>query len=248
MPQETIDTINQHLEENNIPRKVVKYWVCRKRIGAFPKLLDQVLKDREKYLELLKVVTNQNHLLVEEYETWQKGAKLFANAGFGLFANDYFEFSNYKVAECITGEGRRLHRQMEEIAKAFNLDIVFGFTDSVFVKSNETVVLEEKQDDLKLIHTFINKCNQDLAITVELKNIFINSIFYGKKNRFVAWNGLDDEPILKGLEGLADSNPRWVRKWFRKILFAIIKEPEMRRDYIACIGRIVLRVGGGHIQ
>jgi DNA polymerase, archaea type len=234
LSQETIDTINQHLEENNIPRTIEKYWVCRRRTGAFPRLLDHVLKDRDKYLQLLKVEKskhNRNHLLIEEYETRQKGAKLFANAGFGLFANDYFEFSNYKVAECITGEGRRLHRKMEELAKVFDLDIVFGFTDSVFVKSAE-VAVEGKQDDLKLIQTFINKCKQDLGATVELKNIFANSIFYGKKNRFVAWNGLDDEPIIKGLDGLADSNPPWVRKWFRKIIFEIIENPEMRFETI----------------
>jgi DNA polymerase, archaea type len=236
LPQETIDTINQHLKENNIPRKIVKYWVCRRRTGAFPRLLDHVLKDRDKYLQLLKAETSKhdpNYLLIEEYETGQKGAKLFANAGFGLFANEYFEFSNYKVAECITGEGRRLHSQMEELAKEFDLDIVFGFTDSVFVKSKETAA-EGKQDVLKLIQTFISKCNQSLAITVELKNIFINSIFYGKKNRFVAWNGLQDgqEPVIKGLEGLADSNPLWVRKWFRKIIFEIIKNPEMRFETI----------------
>ena len=232
LSQETIDTINQHLEENNIPRKVAKYWTCRKRIGSFPRLLDQVLKDRDRYLTFLKAEMNKvdpNPLLIEEYETQQKGAKLFANTGFGLFVNDYFEFTNYKVAECITGEGRRLHRQMERLAKTFDLDIVFGFTDSVFVKSNKKG--EGKQNNLELIQNLINRCKQDLGITVELKNIFINSIFYGKKNRFVAWNkrNRDEEgPVIKGLDGLADSNPLWVRKWFRKIITEIIKNPEMR--------------------
>ena len=67
------------------------------------------------------------------------GAKLFANAGFGLFANEHFDFSNYKVAECITAEGRRIHKQMELLAKQqpFNFDIVFGFTDSIFIRLNK---------------------------------------------------------------------------------------------------------------
>jgi DNA polymerase, archaea type len=231
LSQETIDTVNQHLKENNIPRKIIKYWVCKKRAGAFPRLLDQVLKDRNKYLQLLKVEKSKHdrsHLLIEEYETRQKGAKLFANAGFGLFANEYFEFSNYKVAECITGEGRRLHRDMEELAKEFDLDIVFGFTDSVFVKLSN--LGGEQQDDLKLVQSFIDECNKRFAITVELKNTLVNSIFYGKKNRYVAWSGFEDQddPIIRGLDGLADSNPLWVRKWFRKVLTEIIKNPEMR--------------------
>jgi DNA polymerase, archaea type len=49
--------------------------------------------------------------LIEEYQTHQLGAKLFANAGFGLFPSEYFEFSNYQVAECITAKGRLIHKQ-----------------------------------------------------------------------------------------------------------------------------------------
>jgi DNA polymerase I len=63
------------LEENKIPRKVARYWTCRKRIGSFPRLLDQVLKDRDRYLTLLKAEKNKddaNPLLIEEYETQQK--------------------------------------------------------------------------------------------------------------------------------------------------------------------------------
>ncbi|HXT83007.1 MAG TPA: hypothetical protein VN704_01555 [Verrucomicrobiae bacterium] len=41
----------------------------------------------------------------------------------------FFDFSNYKVAECITGEGRRIHKSMEALAQQepFNFEIVFGF-------------------------------------------------------------------------------------------------------------------------
>jgi DNA polymerase I len=51
--QETIDTINEQLQEDNIPRKVDRYWVCQKRKGAYPKVLEQTLSDRSKYLNLL---------------------------------------------------------------------------------------------------------------------------------------------------------------------------------------------------
>ena len=34
---------------------------------------------------------------------------------------------------------------------------------------------------------FTQTCKDKLGVTVELKNVFTNSIFYGKKNRFVAW-------------------------------------------------------------
>jgi DNA polymerase elongation subunit (family B) len=226
--QDTIDTINEQLTENQIPRYVSKYWVCQKRKGAFPKLLEQVLSDRDKQLQLLqeeKLKANSNHFLIEDYRTHQLGAKLFANAGFGLFGHEYFKYSNYQVAECITAEGRRIHKEMEKKGQCepYNFKVVFGFTDSTFFKDATDSMIQE----------FIKDCKDNLGITVERKSIFINSIFYGKKNRFIAWTGFEkDEPIMKGLDGLADSNPTWVRRWFKNILIEIIKHPNTRFEMV----------------
>ena len=226
--QNTIDTINEQLQENNIPRKIDRYWVCQKRKGAFPKVLEQTLTDRKKYLDLLKEEKEKpdcDSKLIEEYHTHQLGAKLFANAGFGLFGNEYFEFSNYQVAECITAEGRRIHKQMELLAqnKPFNFKVVFGFTDSTFFNGGT---------DTK-VHDFIQSCKDKLGVIVELKTVFINSIFYPKKNRYVAWTGIEkDEPIIKGLDGLSESNPLWVRKWFKKIVVEKVKHPETRFEVV----------------
>lgn len=105
-------------------------------------LLEKVRSDRERYLQLLKQEnsrSNPNRSPIEEYETQQLAAKIFADSGFGLFKNEYFEFSNYRVAECITAEGRRILKQMELMGEdePFRFDVVFGFTDSVFAKINE---------------------------------------------------------------------------------------------------------------
>jgi DNA polymerase, archaea type len=137
--------------------------------------------------------------LIEQYQTHQLGAKLFANAGFGLFNNEYFEFANYQVAECITAEGRRIHEQMESLAQnePYNFKVVFGFMDSTFFNAGT----ETKVQD------FVQSCRDKLGVTVKLKSVFVNSIFYNKKNRYVAWTGNGkDEPIIKGLDGLSDSN------------------------------------------
>ena len=184
--QNTIDLINEYLTEKKISRRVSQYWICKNRIGALPMVLQKVLADREKYLKLLKeegLKPKPNNLLVEEYNMQQLAAKLFANAGYGLFGSEFFDYSNYKVAECITAEGRRIHKQMETMAQQepFNFEIVFGFTDSIFVKTNDK---NYQYSDVGQMDRFINHCKRELGITVEIKNIFINSIYYGKMNRF----------------------------------------------------------------
>ncbi len=155
---------------------------------------------------------------------------MFANVGYGLFGSKHFAYSNYKVAECITAEGRRIHKQMEIMAQQdpFNFEIVFGFTDSIFVRVDSKTSNKEE-----LIREFIDKCKKELGMTVEIKNVFVNSIVYGEKNRFVGWSGKENEEIIiKGLDGLAKSNPLWVRRWFYKILNEIIKRPEKRFETI----------------
>jgi DNA polymerase, archaea type len=244
--QETIDTINEQLQENNITRKADRYWVCQRRVGAFPKVLEQALSDRSKYLNLLKEEqdkANPHPKLIKEYQTHQLGAKLFANAGFGLFANEYFEFANYQVAECITAEGRRIHKQMELLAqnKPFNFKVVFGFTDSTFFNAGQ---------DITKVQDFIQVCKHKLDVIVELKSVFINSIFYPKKNRYVAWTGNEkDEAIIKGLDDLSESNPLWVRKWFKKIVVEMVKHPETRFEVIPqMIKQAYNELDGGHIN
>lgn len=243
--RQTIDTINEQLLEDNIPRKVDRYWVCQKRKGAFPKVLEQTLSDRNKYLISLREEKEKpecDSKVIEEYQTHQLGAKLFANAGFGLFGNKYFDFSNYRVAECITAEGRRVHKQMERLAQSepFNFKIVFGFTDSIFLKG----------ENAKQMQDFIQLCKDELGMIVELKAVYINSIFYGKKNRFIGWTGNEkDEPIVKGLEGLSDSIPLWVRKWFDKIINEIIKHPQTRFEVIPkMIQEAYDELDSGHIN
>jgi DNA polymerase elongation subunit (family B) len=152
---------------------VDKYWVCQKRRGAFPKVLEQTLSDRNKYLNLLREEKGKSDCdskVLEEYQTHQLGAKFFANAGAGLFGNEYFEFSNYQVFECITAEGRRIHKHMELLGKGepFNFTLVYGFTDSVFFNGGTDKQLQD----------FIKVCKDKLGVIIELKNTFINSIFY----------------------------------------------------------------------
>jgi hypothetical protein len=109
----------------------------------------------------------------------------------------------------------------------YNFEVVFGFTDSTFFKDKDT------EADIEKVHNFIQSCKNKLGVIVELKNVFINSIFYLKMNRYVAWTGKEkDEPIIKGLDGLSDSNPSWIRRWFRNILVEIVKHPETRFEVI----------------
>ena len=73
--------------------------------------------------------------------------------------SEYFEFANYQVNECITTEGRRIHRQMESLAKNYGFELVFGFTDSTFFKIPGTD---------RTVHDFIQVCKDRFGAAVVL--------------------------------------------------------------------------------
>ena len=52
----------------------------------------------------------------------------------------------------------------------FNFDIVFGFTGSIFVKTNDK---SYEKPDVEQINLFIDHCKTELGITLETKNIFV---------------------------------------------------------------------------
>ena len=96
----------------------------------------------------------------------------------------------------------------------------------------------------------ILSCKDKLGVIIELKTVFVNSIFYLKKNRYVGWTGNEkEEPIIKGLDGLSDPNPLWVRKWFRKILVQLVKYPQTRFEAIPkIIQETYDELNSGHID
>ena len=54
-----------------------------------------------------------------------------------------------------------------------------------------------------------------------------------RKIGMLAWTGHEtDEPVIKGLDGLSNSNPLWVQKWFKKIVIEIIEHPETRFEVV----------------
>jgi hypothetical protein len=93
-------------------------------------------------------------------------------------------------------------------SEKYGLETIFGFTDSIFMKNAS----------IETINELILECKNKYHVTLEHKNRFINTIIFDKKNRFVAWTGNPvDKPILKNLDGVSRSYPKWIRQNIAKV-------------------------------
>ena len=67
IPSEVMDEINEGLREKGLPSRKEHYWICKLRKGAFPTKLNELIIERERYREFLRLeyekparINNQN--------------------------------------------------------------------------------------------------------------------------------------------------------------------------------------------
>jgi DNA polymerase, archaea type len=234
IPSEVMDEINERLQKKEPPNRIETYWICQQRKGAFPTKLRYLIRERERYQqlvnqELAKTKEQQQKELISYYEARQLALKLLANAGYGAFARKEFAYSDYRVSEIITGYGRLIHKQMEKIGfERYGFQTVFGFTDSIFIRHNDsanTTIIDSSKEH---ITQFLRDCQNQLNVKIEHKNRFLFTIFFDKKNRYITWTGkLEDRPILKNLDGRSRKYPKWIKQQIEKIAICLITKPNI---------------------
>jgi DNA polymerase elongation subunit (family B) len=231
-----MDAINKRLTKKGEPPRIDKYWTCRRREGALPKLVKRFLKERKRCQEILMLEQSKpkgehNFDIIEEYDARQQTAKLLANAAFGVYGNPNFKYANYRVAETITAAGWLIHEDMIKLCseERFGFEVVFGFTDGILVR-NAT---------FDKIDRYIKEADQRLDIEIEHKNRFLNTLIFPQMNRYLAWSGkVDEKPILKNLDGMSKRSPRWVQKYIEKVATSIITNP-VREQILKAVSSIM---------
>lgn len=103
-----------------IPRPF-HYWICKKQRGILPQIMDNLFEKKRQY--------KKSKMTSEE-----KGTKIAANSGYGVFANKFYEGYNIGVAELITGFARYALLGLKKEIENLGFSVIYGDTDSLFIK------------------------------------------------------------------------------------------------------------------
>lgn len=190
------DLKHGHVVENN--QSV--YWICNlgnglRRKGIFSKIMEELTQKRILYKK-------------EGKELESTAIKAIINSGYGVFGDPNFKYYDPKVAEVITALGRQTFLDMGKIAKEMGFRVLYGDTDSVFVNN-----IKDKED----IFTFINHCKVRLKVNVNHEKTFRKLILVTKKHYIGIPYG-DDEPVIKGMEGIKSDRPEFIQTTFREMV------------------------------
>ena len=206
VPQCIMDNINNNLRSKiksqtlyEKEKRKETHWICIKNKGAIPKVLLKFKEQREYYRQIGN-------------EPMSQALKVMMNSIYGLFGSDgIFAFQDYRVAELVTAFARLKLLEMKQLANdRFQMNIVYGDTDSIFVSRINNGKQDHHLDD------FTSNCKQILEVDVDHQNTFTRSILLSKKHYIGILE--DGKVIIKGMEGKKRDRPPFFNQVFSQVI------------------------------
>jgi len=215
---ETIDCVHEECKSNKLPG--ISHWVCKKRRGILSLLIGSLRDLRVSYYKVKSKDQSLDPQTRFQYDVIQASMKVILNAAYGVLGAETSDLYSPAAAESITAIGRYNIDKTIEIARSLNLMILYGDTDSLFIKNPPKEIL----------HKFVDIVESELKIDIDVDKVYKYVVFsQRKKNYFgVTQNGNVD---IKGLMGKKRHIPEFVKKTFYNIV-EILKEVNKPEDFI----------------
>ena len=207
------------------------HWVCKKKralesliIGALRDLRVKWYKPKSKDKTLPADVRNW-------YSVIQSALKVILNASYGVFGAESFDLYCPPVAEATAAIGRHSLTQIIEKARQLGIEVVYGDTDSVFLK-NPT---EEQIQEL------ITWSEKELKMGLDVDKMYRYAVFSSRKKNYLGVMP-DGRVDVKGLTGKKRHIPLIIKKAFdqMKETLAKVKSPADFEEAKKEIRKIVL--------
>jgi len=202
---ETVRCIHEECKKNSIPQ--TNHWVCTKKNGITSVLIGSLRDLRVNYY---KNMSKKDTLTVEEKQLFtvvSQALKVILNASYGVMGAEIFPLYFLPAAEATTATGRHIILSTIENCKKLGIDVLYGDTDSLFVKKPTT----------KQIDDIITKAKVEHNVELEVEKEYRYVVLSGRKKNYlgVTKNGKVD---VKGLTGKKSHTPPFIKSLFYELL------------------------------
>ncbi|TLX85392.1 MAG: DNA-directed DNA polymerase I [Thaumarchaeota archaeon] len=183
------------------------YWTCKEKKGITSLLIGSLRDLRVNYYKQLskdKTISPEERQL---YTVVSQAIKVILNASYGVMGAEIFPLYCLPVADATAAIGRNIITKTIEKCKESGIEVVYGDTDSLFLRDPSEGNVEEISKWAKM--------NQgvDLELDKEYRYVVFNNL---KKNYLgVLKDGTVD---VKGLTGKKSHTPTFIRKTFYNLL------------------------------
>ena len=202
---ETVRCSHDACKKNTIPQ--TNHWVCTKKNGLTSVLIGSLRDLRVNYY---KNMAKKDTLTVEEKQLFtvvSQALKVILNASYGVMGAEIFPLYFLPAAEATTATGRHIILDTINKCKESGIDVLYGDTDSLFVKKPTP----------KQIEDIIIKAKMDHNVELEIEKEYRYVVLSGRKKNYlgVTKNGKVD---VKGLTGKKSHTPPFIKTLFYELL------------------------------
>ena len=207
---ETVRCSHDVCKKNTIPQ--TNHWVCTKKNGLTSVLIGSLRDLRVNYY---KNMAKKDTLSVEEKQLFtvvSQALKVILNASYGVMGAEIFPLYFLPAAEATTATGRHIIMDTIDKCKESGIDVLYGDTDSLFVKKPTS----------KQIEDIITKAKMDHNVELEIEKEYRYVVLSGRKKNYlgVTKNGKVD---VKGLTGKKSHTPPFIKTLFYELLDILSK-------------------------
>ena len=214
---ETVRCSHTECKKNMIPQ--TNHWVCTKKNGLTSVLIGSLRDLRVNYYKTMSKNQNLTNEERQLYTVVAAALKVILNASYGVMGAQIFPLYFLPAAEATTATGRHIILDTIEKCRELNVDVLYGDTDSIFVK-NPT----EQQ-----MQTIINQAKNNHGVELEVEKEYRYVVLSGRKKNYlgVTKNGKVD---VKGLTGKKSHTPAFIKSLFFDLL-DILAEVKTTDDF-----------------
>jgi len=202
---ETVRCSHDACKKNTIPQ--TNHWVCTKKNGLTSVLIGSLRDLRVNYY---KNMAKKDTLTVEEKQLFtvvSQALKVILNASYGVMGAEIFPLYFLPAAEATTATGRHIIMDTIDKCKESGIDVLYGDTDSLFVKKPTS----------KQVEDIITKAKMDHNVELEIEKEYRYVVLSGRKKNYlgVTKNGKVD---VKGQTGKKSHTPPFIKTLFYELL------------------------------
>jgi len=207
--------------EEEFSPKNFDFYFCQDEQGFFPELIEDLVKSRYELKDSLNDLKEGS----KEYErvySRQQAQKILANSFYGYLGYNGARWYSKESAEATTYMGRVYIEDTIDIAREMDFEIVYGDTDSVFIRGDD---VENRREE------FLEKVNSNLPefMELEFEGHFKRGLFTSKasgegaKKKYAL---MDEEGNLK-ITGFEQVRRDWspvAKDTQKKVLSLVLQE------------------------
>ncbi|MFX0022131.1 MAG: DNA-directed DNA polymerase I [Candidatus Hermodarchaeota archaeon] len=217
-----------HKDDEDNMVKGTPYHICTHKMGIFAYVVGFFRDIRVKYFKPKSSDKSLSEKQRSYYLTIQQALKVFINGSYGVFGSQNFPLFCLPVAESTTGIGQYSIKQTINKAEELGVEVLYGDTDSVFLKN-------PSKDQMKEISEWSKK---ELDLDLEEEKTYQFLALSERKKNYVGIYKDTKYTDIKGLVAKKKNTPDFIKSVFSELI-EILKSITDNNEFLKAKDKII---------